>query len=137
QTGYYFGFIALLWTVARVEGSYREAGLRLLLVGGLAALLAGIQLAPAWAVFVDSERTQPTLFQKQTVTWSTHPLRLVTMVASPVGEREDAVEMGRFFFGHGTRGQWAESLYVGVPVAGHAHHGVLQRRRQLDPPLVR
>ena len=136
QTGYYFGFIALLWTVARVEGSYREAGLRLLLVGGLAALLAGIQLAPAWAVFVDSERTQPTLFQKQTVTWSTHPLRLVTMVASPVGERADAVEMGRFFFGNGNRGQWAESLYVGVPVAGLALLGSWRRRDLLALPLL-
>src|SRR6266852_2082536 len=31
QTGYYFGFIALLWTVARAPGVQREACLRLLL----------------------------------------------------------------------------------------------------------
>ncbi len=136
QTGYYYGFIALLWTAARMEGSYREAGLRLVLIGGLAALLAGIQLAPAWTVFVDSERTQPALFQKQTVTWSTHPLRLVTMVVSPVGERADAVEMGHFFFGNANRGQWAESLYVGVPVAGLALLGSWRRRDLLALPLL-
>src|SRR2546425_5228614 len=133
QTGYYYGFIALLWTAARVEGSYREAGLRLVLIGGLAALLAGIQLAPAWAAVVDSERTQPAPFQKQTMNLSTHPLRLVTMVASPVGERADAVEMGHFFFGNANRGQWAESLYVGVPVAG----GGLPRSSGRGGPVAR
>jgi len=37
QTGYYFGFIALLWTVARAPGPYWDAGLRLGLASGLAA----------------------------------------------------------------------------------------------------
>src|SRR2546428_2117759 len=59
QTGYYYGFIALLWTAARVEGSYREAGLRLVLIGGLAALLAGIQLAPAGGGVVGNGPTAP------------------------------------------------------------------------------
>src|SRR2546421_8375296 len=70
QTGYYYGFIALLWTVARVSGSYREAGLRLVLIGGLAALLASIQLAPTWAVFMSSSRAQPAQFHEQAVQWS-------------------------------------------------------------------
>src|SRR3989442_1553036 len=42
QTGYYYGFIALLWTWARAPGAYREAGLRLALTAGLALLLAGV-----------------------------------------------------------------------------------------------
>ncbi|HZC67747.1 MAG TPA: YfhO family protein, partial [Nitrospirales bacterium] len=136
QTGYYFGFIALLWTAVRMPKPRHAGLLRLACVGSLAGLLAGIQLGPAWAVFVDSERTQPALFQKQTVTWSTHPLRLVTMVASPVGEHADAVEMGRFFFGNGNRGQWAESLYVGVPVAGLALLGSWRRRDLLALSLL-
>jgi len=136
QTGYYFGFIALLWTAVRMPKPRHAGLLRLACVGSLAGLLAGIQLGPAWAVFVDSERTQPALFQKQTVTWSTHPLRLVTMVASPVGEHADAVEMGRFFFGNANRGQWAESLYVGVPVAGLALLGSWRRRDLLALPLL-
>src|SRR5207302_1338238 len=38
QTGYYYGFIALLWAWARAPGAYREAGLRLALITGLALL---------------------------------------------------------------------------------------------------
>jgi membrane protein YfhO len=136
QTGYYFGFIALLWTAVRMPKPRHAGMLRLACVGSLAGLLAGIQLGPAWAVFVDSERTQPALFQTQTVTWSTHPLRLVTMVAAPVGEQTDTVEMGRYFFGNANRGQWAESLYVGVPVAGLALLGCWRRRDLLALPLL-
>src|SRR5947208_1194452 len=58
QTGYYFGFIALLWTAARAPGTLRELGLRLLLTGSLAALLASVQLTPAAMVFLGSHRMQ-------------------------------------------------------------------------------
>jgi len=87
QTGYYFGFIALLWTAARAPGPLREACLRLLLVGNLAALLACVQLAPAAIVFLGSNRMQPELFQGEALYWSTHPLRLLTILAAPVGEQ--------------------------------------------------
>jgi len=128
QTGYYYGFIALLWTAARVEGSYREAGLRLVLIGGLAALIASIQLAPTWAVFMSSSRAQPAQFHEQAVQWSTHPIRLFTILASPIIEKADPVVVARVFLGSPKWGLWADSLYLGVPVIGLAFLGAWQRR---------
>ncbi len=128
QTGYYYGFMALLWTAARAEGSYREAGLRLVLTGALAALLAAIQLAPAWVVFMNSTRAQPAEFHEQAVQWSTHPLRLFTIVASPITEKVDPVVVARVFLGSPKWGLWADSLYLGVPVIGLAFLGAWQRR---------
>src|SRR5207302_507353 len=128
QTGYYFGFVALLWTAARVEGSYREAGLRLVLIGGLAALLAGIQLVPAWVVFMSSTRAQSAQFHEEAVQWSTHPLRLFTILASPIIEKADPVVVARVFLGSPKWGLWADSLYLGVPVIGLAFLGAWQRR---------
>ncbi len=132
QTGYYYGFIALLWVAARTPVSWRETGLRLALTGGLAALLAGVQLGPTWAVFASSNRAQPEHFHEQALYWSTHPLRLVTTLASPIGEHADPVDVGQFFFGNrpmeGKGGQWAESLYLGVPVMGLVLLGAWHRR---------
>ncbi len=133
QTGYYYGWIALLWAGMRAPGRYREAGFRLVCTAGLAALLGGIQLGPAWAAFVDSDRVQSALFHEQALHWSTHPLRLLSLVASP-GDGEarlqDAASL--FFVGQspawGPSGLWAESLYIGVPVAGLALLGALSRR---------
>jgi len=128
QTGYYYGFMALLWTAARAEGSYREAGFRLVLIGGLAALLAGIQLAPAWVVFMSSTRALSAQFHEQAVQWSTHPLRLLTILASPIIEKADPVIVARVFLGSPKWGLWADSLYLGVPVMGLAFLGAWQRR---------
>ncbi len=133
QTGYYYGFIALLWTAARAPGSRLQASLRLMLVAGLTALLAGIQLGPAWAVFEGSDRMNPALFHEQALRWSTHPLRLVTALASPVDGAASPADMGRFFFGSptvegGLSGLLAESLYLGVPVTGLALIGAWYRR---------
>src|SRR6058998_1153937 len=75
QTGYYYGFIALLWAGTRATCSYREAALRLALAGSLAALLAGVQLGPAAAVFAGSDRSQSETIHDEAVYWSTHPLR--------------------------------------------------------------
>lgn len=136
QMGYYYGFIALLWMGARMPGSYREAGLRLALMAGLAILLAGIQLGPAWATFADSERAQPDRFRTQALAWSTHPLRLLTVAASPIGEQLDPVDLGRFFFGHPTGGLWAESLYLGVPVIGLALLGARHRPDLRVLPII-
>src|SRR2546428_966813 len=126
QTGYYYGFIALLWMGARSPEPYRETTLRLVLIGGLAALLAGIQLGPAWAVFANTDRTQPTLFHEQALHWSTNPLRLLTVLASPGLEPATRADVANFFFGirptipEVPGGLWAESLYLGVPVTGLA-----------------
>ncbi len=132
QTGYYFGFIALIWTAARAPGVQREACLRLLLVVSLAALLASVQLAPAAVVFLSSDRMQPELFQGEALYWSTHPLRLLTVLAAPVGENANPVEVGRIFFGTpqrgSTGGMLADSLYLGVPMVGLALLGGWHRR---------
>jgi len=128
QTGYYYGFIALLWTWARAPGAYREAGLRLALTAGLALLLAGVQLGPAWVVFLGSERALPFLFQEQALHWSTYPLRLVNVLASPLREQVDPVVMARVLFGTPHGGFWAESVYLGVPVTGLALLGAWHRR---------
>jgi hypothetical protein len=132
QTGYYYGFVALLWTAARARGSRLLACLRLIPICGLVILLAAIQLGPAWAVFIDSERLQPAQFHEQALVWSTHPLRLVTVLASPIGEYADPLQGAGAPYS-GLRGRdigyfWAESLYLGVPVTGLALLGAWQRR---------
>jgi len=132
QTGYYYIFIALAWVLARAPGSYREAGCRLALVGLLAALLAGVQLGPAWAVFVNSERAHPALFQQEAFGWSTHPFRLLTVLTAPIGQNALPAEADGFFYSGLLEKYigyfWAESLYLGIPVIGLALLGTWQRR---------
>ena len=77
---------------------------------------------------MSSERADPALFFPQTLQWSTHPLRLVTVLASPVGKDADPVALARFFFGTSNGGFWAESLYLGVPLTGLAILGIWHRR---------
>ncbi|MGH7166230.1 MAG: YfhO family protein, partial [Nitrospiraceae bacterium] len=133
QTGYYYGCIAIVWTMARAPGSYQAASVRLALILGLTALLAGIQLGPAAAAYAGSERAQPAIFRDQALQWSMHPLRLLTVAASPVGGDADPVEVSHRFFGSRPAGEfpvelWAESLYLGVPVLGLAWLGTRHRR---------
>ncbi len=133
QTGYYYGFVALLWVGMRAPGAYREAWLRFVLTAGLAALLAGIQLGPSWAVFAGSNRVQSGAFHEMALHWSTHPLRLLTVIASPVGREAKGVEVAHLFFGGQVgsgmpAGLWAESLYLGLPVIGLALMGAWYRR---------
>ncbi|HEV8715144.1 MAG TPA: hypothetical protein VGX03_20230 [Candidatus Binatia bacterium] len=128
QTGYYYIFIALAWCLARAPRSRLDACLRLMLIGCLTALLAGIQLGPAWAVFVGTERVHPAQFHDQALSQATHPLRLMTIVASPVGEGLNLAQVARSFFGSLDYGSWAESLYLGVPVMGLALLGAWHRR---------
>src|SRR2546422_10043828 len=69
------------------------------------------------------------LFLEQALHWSTHPLRLVTLLASPIGEHADPAVMGRIFsWGTNHLTPWAESLYLGVPVTGLAVLGAWHRR---------
>ena len=128
QTGYYYGFIALAWMAARAPWSYREAGLKLALTGTLAVLLASIQLGPSWTVFMGSERTRPDLFLEQALFWSTHPLRLVTVLAGPVGEHANPAFMAATFFKSEFPSLLADSVYLGVPVTGLALLGAWSRR---------
>jgi len=132
QTGYYYIFLALLWMAMRAPGSYREAGIRLVLVGGLAVMLAAIQLGPSSAVFAGSDRIQSTDFHVQAQYWSTHPLRFLTMLVSPIGEAVNPIELGRYFFDIPHKviigGFWAESLYLGLPMTGLALFGAWYRR---------
>ena len=128
QTGYYYLLIAALWTAARAPGPRREACLRLTLIVGLSALLAAIQLGPSWVAFAASERAHPALFLEQALQWSTSPLRLATVLASPVGEDADPVGVARLFFDSPAAGLWAESLYLGVPMTGLALLGAWRRR---------
>jgi len=133
QTGYYYGFIALLWTAARARDRRLQAYLKLALIVGLAAMLAGVQLGPAWAVFAGSERAEPEMFHDEALYWSTHPLRLLTLVIAPVGGHADPVDVAHLFFGSRPPGGspvgfWAESLYLGVPMMGLAFLGARHRR---------
>src|SRR2546428_9761993 len=128
QTGYYYGFIAFLGTGARPVCPYREAALRLALAGGFGSLRGGFQRDPAEAVFAGSDRSRSETIHDEAVYWSTHPIRLATMVAGPLAVEADPVAVGRFFFGNPEYGMWADSLYVGVPVMGLALIGVWHRR---------
>ncbi len=133
QTGYYYGFIALLQVLSSSDVSTRTALGRLALVTVLTALLSGIQLAPSFAALQASERADPALFHKDGLLWSTHPLQLLTVVASPVGDATNHFDIAHFFFGslpagHAFIGTWADSLYVGLPAVGLALMGAWARR---------
>ncbi len=128
QTGYYFGFITVAWTATRGSSAYRPAVLRVGLVLALTVMLAAVQLGPSWAVFAGSDRTEPVAFHEQALSWSTHPLRLVTLLVSPVSENADPVALARFFFGSPKFGVWSESLYLGLPVVVLALLGAWYRR---------
>src|SRR5256712_785395 len=128
QTGYYYGFIALFWTAMRSPGSRLEATLRVALIGGLAALLSSIQLGPTWVVYVQSQRAQPELFHKLALSESTHPLRLMTVLAAPMTQDADPAVIARLFFGYTEGSGLTESLYLGIPMTGLALIGAWYRR---------
>jgi Bacterial membrane protein YfhO len=133
QTGYYYGFIACLWVVLRTKQSRWRAVPQIVPVALLTALLAGVQLAPAWVVFHESDRSDATVFQEQTMRWSTHPLRLFSLAFSPIGESTDEERMARELFSGKDRsaevpGFLTESLYIGLPLLGLALVGMWHRR---------
>jgi hypothetical protein len=133
QTGYYFAFIALLWLMTVGTVPVRQAWIRLLGVGALAGLLAGVQLAPAGAVFLESDRADPALFREEAMYWSTHPLELVGIVAAPLVPIGREIDAAHFFYGGQSMrgsgyGVWAISLYLGIPAVGLALSGGWYRR---------
>jgi len=127
QMGYYYGFIALAWALARSTNSYQQTVFRLALSGTLTVLLAGVQLGPAWGVFQGSERIHPDEFLEQAMSLPTHPLRLVTVLAWPVAKHVSPVLVAQTL-GIPTTGFLSESLYLGIPVMGLALLGTWHRR---------
>ena len=133
QTGYYYGLIALLWAMMCTAAPPLQAFVRTASVGILAGLLAGVQLAPSWAAFLTGPRTDPVLFHETALSWSMHPLRVLTMIASPVANEGNQLDVAHFFFGGDALDQplpglLTDSLYVGVPVIGLALLGAWYRR---------
>lgn len=121
QTAYYYGGVAVIWTIMRGK----QAGLfgRLIAVAALTVLVAAVQLAPSWVSYQHSDRTDPALFHAEAIHWSTHPLRLLTMLMSPIGDSAQGDRIAETLFhtqeqGRGPAGFWAESLYLGLPVIG-------------------
>ena len=129
QTGYYYCFVALLWAVMRAAVPVAATAGRLALITGLTALLAGIQLGPLFSLFLESNRRNPTLFlEQEALTWSIHPLRLLTTVVWPNSEQSNPGEVMRVFFGGPAKPPLIESLYLGIPALGLACLGMTQRR---------
>ncbi len=133
QTGYYVGFITLLWVGMRAKTLRAQAVVRVALIAGLAILVASIQLAPAWVTFSQSNRTEATSFHSEAIHWSTHPLRLFTFAVSPIGDTAEGDRIAAGIFGNNGRGRgsggfWAESLYLGLPMLGLAIIGSWARR---------
>ena len=133
QTGYYVGFIALVWVGMRARMPRAQAVGRVALIAGLAILVASVQLAPAWVTFSQSNRTEATSFHVEATHWSTHPLRLFTLAVSPIGDDAEGDRIATSLFGNDGRGRgpggfWAESLYLGLPMLGLAIVGSWARR---------
>jgi len=132
QTGYYYGFIAVLWAAGRSAGFFKQTALRSAAVVLLTVLLAGVELGPAVAIYAESYRRTPE-FSAEPLVWSTHPLRLVTVVASPISGAAEEWAVAQAFFGGQPPtdprwGLWAESLYLGAPVVGLGVLGAWARR---------
>ena len=133
QTAYYAGFVAVLWTIMRTEGGWRVGCVRLAAIGSLTVLVAAIQLAPAWVGYQHSDRADASSFHAEAIHWSTHPLRFLTLVVSPVGDSNLGDQIAQAFLhtqerSRGPSGFWAESLYLGPVLIGLAAAACWRRR---------
>jgi hypothetical protein len=136
QTAYYYGFVALIWVAMRATGARRDGLVRLIAVGGLTVLVAAIQLAPAWVGYQHSDRVDRAAFHAEAIHWSTHPVRLLTLAVSPIGDSEEGDRIAQALFhiqelGRGPSGLWAESLYIGPVLLGLGVAGCWRRRDML------
>jgi membrane protein YfhO len=134
QTAYYLGFVAFVWTVMRTRGMRRAGLVRLMSIVILTVVVAAIQLGPAWVAYQHSDRTDPSSFHAEAIHWSTHPLRLVTMAISPIGDGSRGDQLAQALFhthdrSRGPSGLWAESLYLGPVLIGLA---IVACRRRHD-----
>lgn len=132
-TGYCYGLISIVWMAHCAEASeYRQVAVRLVAVVCLAGLLAGIQLAPAVGAYPENYRASP-IGARASTDFATHPWRLLTILASPVGGSAASATVAHAFFGGNPSdiapvGYWVESLYLGLPIVGLALLGVWSRR---------
>jgi hypothetical protein len=134
QTAYYLGFVAFLWMIMRTSGRRRAGVVRLTSIVILTLVVAAIQLGPAWVGYQHSDRTDPSSFHAEAIHWSTHPLRLVTMAISPIGDGSRGDQLAQALFhthdrSRGPFGLWAESLYLGPVLIGLA---IVACRRRHD-----
>jgi membrane protein YfhO len=134
QTAYYLGFVAFLWMIMRTSGRRRAGVVRLTSIVILTLVVAAIQLGPAWVGYQHSDRTDPSSFHAEAIHWSTHPLRLVTMAISPIGDGSRGDQLAQALFhthdrSRGPSGLWAESLYLGPVLIGLA---IVACRRRHD-----
>jgi hypothetical protein len=133
QTAYYLGFVAFLWMIMRTSGRRRAGVVRLTSIVILTLVVAAIQLGPAWVGYQHSDRTDPSSFHAEAIHWSTHPLRLVTMAMSPIGDASRGDQIAEALFhthdrSRGPSGLWAESLYLGPVLMGLALLACWRRR---------
>ncbi len=136
QTAYYYGFVSLIWVTIRATSARRDGLVRLTAVAGLTVLVAAIQLAPAWVGYQHSDRADPAAFHAEAIHWSTHPLRLLTLAVSPIGDSGQGDRIAQALFhthelGRGPSGVWAESLYIGPVLLGLGVAGCWRRRDML------
>jgi hypothetical protein len=95
--------------------------------------LGAVQLAPAWVSFQHSDRIDASSFHAEAIHWSTHPLRLLTLFLSPIGDGSRGDQIAQAVFhtheqGRGPSGLWAESLYLGPVLIGLALAACRRRR---------
>ena len=132
QSAYYLGFVALLWTVMRSREMRRAELGRLVVVASVTVLVAAIQLAPAWVAYQNSDRAGASSFHAEAIHWSTHPLRLMTLLVSPIDDGSLGDQIAQALFhtpeSRGPSGLWAESLYLGPVVIGLAVTACWRRR---------
>ncbi len=136
QTGYYYGFIALLWVCMRSAKGLKAATMHVALIVGLTLLIGGVQIIPAWTVFEHSDRAEAQTFHSTAVHWSTHPLRLLSFVFPFEGDDYEHERIARMLYAMssptiGPGGYWAESLYIGIPAFVLAVMGCWRRREAL------
>ena len=119
---------ALGFAVAFIVPARSREALALAGALGLGALLASVQLLPAWQLFKETTRSETAGFAGE---WAFHPLRLLeTILPYPFGGYLEAPQFWAWFTnkGPGTV-PWALSVYLGSSSVVLAAFGVSRSRR--------